>query len=1097
MGIAKLLNVMFLLLFFVACNGVSEEDVVDNLNLADNSTLEINPSNKFLYVNQTQQFIASGGTPPYKFTLDSGVGSVDTTGLYSAPSSAGQAIVKVTDAQGTSKEALIIIQVQVALSPTSRKLNVNSSFQFATTGGTTPYTYVVTSGASTISSNGTFTGASSPETATVRVTDSSGYYANATVEVGHGPIISPDNTNLSVNGTFQFSFTSGTGPFTWSVITGEGSVDSTGLYSATANSGPATVRVIDANGFYSDAQVTVFKSKKVAASHNHTCVLNGDTNDLKCFGLRFYGNVGDGKFLVGDEPSDMGDNLVPVKFPSTLTSEPLIMSVSRYNSCAIFSDGLTRCWGASTYGQNANNTAQTGTVAGSMEAFMFPVPADIGNPIVDLASKSNGDYHHCGIYQDGSLKCWGYNYQGQLGQNNQTYYGVNYTTASIYSAAPINLGQTVQKVEVGGYHTCAILADGNVKCWGYNDYGQQGRGDKETIGDAPGEMEAIVALDFPQNIIDIALGDRHTCVLDSDGKVFCWGRNSEGQLGLGNNLNYGDDPGETPLSLAPIPLGVGRTALKIDAGFSHTCALLDNNQIKCWGNNGNGQLGQEDTFYRGDHPSEMGDNLPTINLGTGLTALDVFAGGHTTCAELSNGKAKCWGNNSYGQLGLGLDHRLHQGDGIGEMGDNLSELNLGSNVTSILQMNPFFPVNCSLVIESGRRVIKCVGNNDAGVMGIENGALGDEVSELGSNTPVVDLGTNKTIANVIGGTHHTCTLFNDGSGKCWGNNAYNVLGANGAGGGYVGTGAYHMGSLLSYMISGSGVTFTKLAFSKEHYSSCAILSGNVLKCWGYNGYGQLGQNNYTNYSYIPTIPPIDLGGLLPVDISVGHIHSCVLLNDGSVKCWGRNLYGQLGQGDSTDRGGYAGSMAALTPIDLGTGVTSSQICSGVHSNCVVTNSGKVKCWGLNTSGQLGLGHTNNMGDNASEMGDNLPYVDLGTDRTVKKLACGSYHTCGILDNNKVKCWGNASSGQLGYGSTIYVGPSASQMGDNLSYVNLGTDRTAIDLVSGSNHTCAVLDNNDVKCWGNNAYGQLGQGSILNLGDQLGEMGNNLQAIDLD
>ncbi|MCM2348460.1 MAG: hypothetical protein NDI69_00475 [Bacteriovoracaceae bacterium] len=1096
MGIAKLLYLL-LLLFFVACNGVSEEDVVDNLNLADNSTLEINPSNKVLYINQTQQFLASGGEPPYLFTLFSGLGSVSTTGLYTAPNSPGLATVRVTDAKGTTKEALVLIQVQVALSPSSRKLNVNSSFQFATTGGTSPYTYSVISGSSTISSNGTFTAAGTPETSKVRVVDSDGHYAEATVEVGDGPIISPISSNITVNSTIQFTYTSGTAPFTWSVITGGGTVNSSGLFTAASTSGVSTVRVMDANGFYSDAQLTVFKRKKVSASNAHTCVMDEDTNDVKCFGIRFYGNIGDGKYQVGDEVSDMGDNLATVKFPTTLTAEPLQMSSSRYNSCAIFSDGLTRCWGASGSGQNGNNTNQTGTIAGSMEAYLLPVPADLANPIVELAPKSNSDAHQCGIYQDGTLKCWGRNSEGQLGQNSTLAYGSNYGSANLYNALPVNLGQTVHKVELGTLHTCAILNDRNVKCWGYNDYGQLGRQDTNTIGNEAGEMEAIVALNFTKDITDIALGDRHTCVLDADGNVFCWGRNLEGQLGLGNTLTYSNEAGENPVALTAIPLGVGRTALKIDSGFYHTCALLDNSQVKCWGNNGNGQLGQEDVFNRGDNPSEMGDNLPSINLGTGLAALDIYVGGHSTCVLLNNGKIKCWGNNSFGQLGLGLDHRLQQGDALGEMGDNLPELNLGSGVTSILHMTPFTPVSCVLMVEGGKNVVKCFGANDSGNMGLDNGSWGDEVSELGSNLSGVDLGTSKTIADVIGGTHHTCTLFTDGSGKCWGNNSYNVLGANGAGGAWVGTGAYHMGSLLSYIIPGSGVTISKLAFSREHYSGCAILSGNVLKCWGYNGYGQLGQNNYTNYSYIPTIPPIDLGGLAPVDVSVGYVHSCAILSNGTVKCWGRNNFGQLGVGDTTDRGGVAGNMAALSAINLGTGVTSSQICSGVYSNCVKTSSGQVKCWGLNTSGQLGLGHTNNMGDGATEMGDNLPFLDLGTSRTVTKLACGSYHVCAILDNKKVKCWGANGSGQLGYGSTNNVGPSASQMGDNLAYVNLGTGRTAIDLVSGANHTCAVLDNNDIKCWGSNSFGQLGQGSILNLGDQLGEMGNNLQAIDLD
>lgn len=1091
MGLAKYLHFLIFLLL-VACNGVPEEDVVENLNLADNSTLEINPSNKFLYVTETQQFIASGGNPPYKFTLDSGIGSVSQSGLYTAPASPGQAVVKVSDARGTSKEALIIIQVQVALSPTSRKLNVNASFQFETTGGTPPYLYTILSGNSSISSNGTFTGASDPEVARVRVTDQSGYYAEATVEVGHGPIISPTVGDVPVSSTYQFSASSGTAPFTWSVVAGEGSVDSTGLFTSSANSGTATVRVMDVNGFYSDATLTIFKRNKVAAGHLHTCVQNGNSNQVKCFGIKRYGTTGDGKFVVGDEPSDMGDNLVPVKFPSNVSAEPVILSMSRLNGCAIFTDGLTRCWGYSVHGQNGNNTNQTGTIAGTMEAYMLPVPADLSNPIVELARKNNSEAHQCGIYNDGTLKCWGRNTEGQLGQDNTTSYGANYTTASLYTANPINLGQTVTKVELGGYHTCAILNDGNVKCWGHNDLGQLGREDTNRIGDEAGEMALITALNFTNDITDLALGEKHTCVMDSQGQVFCWGRNDFGQLGLGHASHYSDGPAESPLALSPIPLGTGRKAISIDAGYHHTCALLDNSQVKCWGYNALGQLGQEDTFARGDQASELGNNLPAINLGVGLTAAEVYAGGHTTCVKLNTGKIKCWGYNDHGQLGLGIDFRLRQGDAVGEMGDNLPEVNLGSSVTDILQLSPFYPATCALVLEDGRNLVKCFGRNEDGQLGNEDQSQGDEPAELGANNPSLDLGTSKSIFDVYGGTYHNCALFTDGSSKCWGYNGNNVLGTNGANGTHVGSTAFDMGTALSYVITGSGVTISKFSFSKESYHGCAILGGGVLKCWGNNSNGQLGQNNYTYYSYIPTIPPLDLGaGRTPLDITTGHHHTCVLLDNGSVKCWGRNDLAQLGIGALGDK---------LTPMDvnLGTGVKGTQLCAGVHSTCVLTDAGKLKCWGHNTSGQLGQGHNHSpVGDDPAEMGDSLPYVNLGLGRTVKKLACGSYHKCTILDNNQVKCWGGGGSGQLGYGSTISIGLSASQMGDNLPYVKLGTGRTAIDIVAGSNHTCAVLDNNDVKCWGHNGYGQLGQGSLFNLGDQLGEMGDSLKPIELE
>ena len=158
----------------------------------------------------------------------------------------------------------------------------------------------------------------------------------------------------------------------------------------------------------------------------------------------------------------------------------------------------------------------------------------------------------------------------------------------------------------------------------------------------------------------IALGGGHTCVILTDGGVKCWGWNNKGQLGLGNTSNRGDGPFEMGSNLPRVSLGTGRTAKALTAGNNHTCALLDNNQIKCWGSNEFGQLGIGNQSNRGDGPSEMGNNLPQLSLGTGLVAAAVDAGNTFTCALVktninnTTGQIKCWGINTHGCLGLGL-----------------------------------------------------------------------------------------------------------------------------------------------------------------------------------------------------------------------------------------------------------------------------------------------------------------------------------------------------------------------------------------------------------------------------------------------------------
>ncbi|MFM8836662.1 MAG: RCC1 domain-containing protein, partial [Actinomycetota bacterium] len=166
-----------------------------------------------------------------------------------------------------------------------------------------------------------------------------------------------------------------------------------------------------------------------------------------------------------------------------------------------------------------------------------------------------------------------------------------------------------------------------------------------------------------------------------------------------------------------------------------------------------------------------------------------------------------------------------------------------------------------------------------------------------------------------------------------------------------------------------------------------------------------------------------------------------------------------GGGVSTAAGGATQTRAVMRYLDLGT----------AHS-CVLLDDSTVKCWGLGSSGQLGQSATASLGDGAGEMGDALLAIDLGTGRTATMIVAGASHSCALLDNNTVKCWGLGTNGRLGYGAATSLGRTTGQMGDALSAVSLGTGRTATALTAGSAHTCALLDNGNVKCWGLNTDG---------------------------
>lgn len=161
----------------------------------------------------------------------------------------------------------------------------------------------------------------------------------------------------------------------------------------------------------------------------------------------------------------------------------------------------------------------------------------------------------------------------------------------------------------------------------------------------------------------------------------------------------------------------------------------------------------------------------------------------------------------------------------------------------------------------------------------------------------------------------------------------------------------------------------------------------------------------------------------------------------------------------------------------------------------------MKCWGGANHGQLGQGNTTSLGNLPQQMGNNLPIVNMGANRSAPEISAGAEHTCARLDDGRTKCWGNNASGQLGIGDANDRGDGLNEMGDLLPAVNLGTDTSgvplhAMELVTGYAHNCARLDNNAIKCWGANSSGQLGAGDTVARGSLASEMGNALPAVNL-
>ena len=761
------------------------------------------------------------------------------------------------------------------------------------------------------------------------------------------------------------------------------------------------------------------------------------------------------------------------------------------HACVVVNGGV-KCFGRALLGGGPGQySTDRGLEVGDMGDGLPAVDVGSGQSIQAVAQ---GAYHTCAILGTGAVKCWGSNGSGALGLGDT----VSRTAGAgqlgnNLPAVNLGSGKTATAITAGGGFNCAILNDASVKCWGSNGLGQLGLGDSNARGDGPGEMgDALPTVDLGtgRTAKAIAAGASHVCAILDNDTVKCWGYNTYGALGAGDTVTRGDNPGEMGDALPIADMGTGRFAVQLSLGSNLSCARLDDGSVKCWGLNFWGQLGQGDTATRGDGPGEMGNALPAISLGA--TAASIAAGGQHACARLSSGATKCWGYNTDGQLGVGDTN--HRGDQAGEMGASLPAVSLGSGRSAVKLVATYF--NTCAELDNG--TLKCWGPSYAGMLGIgPSDTRGDQAADMGNNLPSFSLGTGRSVASFGGGFgyHFACAVLDNASVKCWGANSYGQLGVDRSAN--VGDESQDMGNQLEYVDLGAGASVLQVAAGDTH--SCALLASGQVKCWGSNRYGALGLEDTARRSGRPiymgaNLPAVALGQVA-TGIFAGVDHSCAILASGAIKCWGRNDYGQLGLGDTNDRGDNAGEMGSLATVNLG-GRTVKSLGVGYRHTCAVVDDNSLRCWGWNLYGQLGLGDQLTRGDNAGEMGAALPAVNLGTGRTAVAVSAGVYNTCAILDDGSVKCWGVNVYGQLGQGDTLVRGWKSGDMGDALLPIDLGTGRTATDVGVGSQHVCAVLDNFTVKCWGQNLFGKLGYGDTISRGDQPGEMGNALPALNL-
>jgi len=352
----------------------------------------------------------------------------------------------------------------------------------------------------------------------------------------------------------------------------------------------------------SSANATEEKYVQLSAGSAHTCGVSV-TGSVRCWGYNNYGQLG------------LGYTSEDVSSPTLVPGLDNVASVTAKgrHTCALLKSGLVKCWGYNDYGQLG---------LGYM-SYVVPSPTLVSG-LTGVASVIAGSYHTCGILVTGAVKCWGHNHQGQL--------GLGYTGSPIDVPTLVPGLSDVRAIVAGEFHTCAVLISGAIKCWGYNNYGQLGLGYSGAPVSSPTLLRGL------SDVRAIVAGGYHTCTVLISGAVKCWGYNMYGQLGLGNNSNS-----ESVASPALVPDldDIG----SINAGLYHTCAALMSGAVKCWGSNGNRQLGL------GPEIQSEPFSSPTVILKLPLTE-NLVIGDYHSCALMVAGEVRCWGENS-GQLGLG------------------------------------------------------------------------------------------------------------------------------------------------------------------------------------------------------------------------------------------------------------------------------------------------------------------------------------------------------------------------------------------------------------------------------------------------------------
>lgn len=651
-----------------------------------------------------------------------------------------------------------------------------------------------------------------------------------------------------------------------------------------------------------------------------------------------------------------------------------------------------------------------------------------------------GDFHGCVVRTDGKLFCWGANGAGQLGTGNTT------QQISLGSASAVDFGSGVAarivpvEVAAGGNHTCARLSDGKVFCWGNNSSGEVG----QSSGSSFTSPQAVT---FGSGVVARAIGAgfTHSCAVLGDGTVRCWGGNAAGQLGDGTT-NGSSTPVQVTTSSGNLT-----DVVAVSVGDFHACAVTVTGAVYCWG----GVLG--------NGSSSNTTRAAAVSLSG--PALEVAAGGAHSCALIAGGAVQCWGLGSSGQLGNG------------STGNSPTAVNVTLYSNRATHIGVGISHSCA-VLDNG--LVRCWGAGGAGQLG--NGANFD----FSVSSPVFsDPSSSYLLSGVVGvagGLTFTCAVRNSLGGiSCWGSASLGQLGdgtttdknyavTSYTPDFYLGTPPF--GQLVYSSVHGGAV----LASGDNH--SCALLevtyvatgpyTAREVRCWGRNDQGQIGDGTTTNRTSMTAVSGGTAGA---VAVAAGASHSCLLTYAGVVSCWGLNSSGQLGDGTTTNR---------TTPVSVSLSLPAIAITAGDAHTCALLSDSTVRCWGRNRWTDYSPARSGTIGcnDSTTDVFSSPTAVKDGelsgmpTLEGVRAIAAGGRHTCALMAAGTVRCWGLNNWGQVAGGDES----SDSRAADAPVYQTGQPAITAIAITAGIDHSCAVMANGQVVCWGDDTLGQLGNGT---------------------